>query len=373
MNIKTLLPALIIFSTEAVFSQEAGVYNWWNPANNDFPVIEGQAWTKETKDPFDRLPARSESTVRNAVWELSHNTAGLLIRFKTNSSQVIIRYQVSGELALPHMPSTGVSGVDLFALNSNNNWLWCAGKYTFGDTIQYRFTGLDTTGIAKNKSLEYWLYLPLYNSVRWLEIAVQPMSLFMPLPVRTEKPIVVYGTSIAQGCCASRPGMAWTSIVGRKSGTPLINLGFSGNGKLEKEIIDLLSEVNAKLYVLDCLPNLTAPNTSPQETKKRIIASVNQLRQKRKGIPILLVEHGGYTDGLINKGRREAYTAINQVMKKAFEELKANGLKNIFLLTKQEINLDIDCMVDGTHPTDYGMLLYAKAYEKKIREILQIF
>ena len=84
-------------------------------------------------------------------------------------------------------------------------------------------------------------------------------------------PIVVYGTSIAQGGCASRPGLAWTNILGRKLDRPVINLAFSGNGKLEKELIELLSEIDASLYVLDCLPNLTSPEYySTGELKKRI-------------------------------------------------------------------------------------------------------
>ena len=29
-----------------------------------------------------------------------------------------------------------------------------------------------------------------------------------------------------------------------------------------------------------------------------------------------------------------------------------------------------DGMVDGTHPTDYGMCAYADAYEKVIRKVL---
>ncbi len=370
MNTKISLLVLLTFFKSAAFSQEATSYTWWNPAKNNVAVIEGQAWPKEIKDPYDRLPARAEKNVREAVWNLSHNAAGLLIRFKTNTPEIIIRYKVAGEFSFPHMPATGVSGVDLYAVNSDGNWLWCAGRYSFGDTVQYHFSGLDTNGSYHNKGREYWLYLPLYNTVRWLEIGVSTGVTFTALPAREEKPIVVYGTSIAQGGCASRPGMAWTSILERKLARPLINLGFSGNGRLEKELIDLLAEIDAKIYVLDCLPNLTALDMPPEETKRRIIASVTLLQQRRSGVPILLVEHGGYTDGLINQGRREYYTDVNRLMKQAFTELQSKGIKNIFLLTKEEINLDIDCMVDGTHPTDAGMLRYAEAYERKIRKIL---
>jgi GDSL-like Lipase/Acylhydrolase family len=109
----------------------------------------------------------------------------------------------------------------------------------------------------------------LYNSVQWMEIGIQEGTLFNPLPTRKEKPIVVYGTSIAQGGCASRPGMAWPAILGRKLDRPLINLGFSGNGRLEKEVIDLMIEIDAKLFVLDCLPNLDASDVTKSNSLDR--------------------------------------------------------------------------------------------------------
>ena len=361
------MTALLIFiQCLAGFSQPPTAYKWWDPAKNAFCAIEGQAWSKEVKDPYDRLPARAETKVRKPVWDLSHNSAGLVIRFRASTAEIIIRYKVAGDVTLPIMPATGMSGVDLYAINSDGEWLWCSAKYVFGDTIQYHFSGLDANDPYHTNGREYRLYLPLYNTVRWMEIGVPQGTIFTPLPARIEKPIVVYGTSIAQGGCASRPGMAWTSILGRKSGRPVINLGFRGNGKLEEELIDLLAEIDAKIYILDCLPNMTASD----ETKKRITGSVSQLQQKRPGIPILLVEHAGYSDGLINTANRKNYTDLNKVMKQAFEELTSKGVKNIFLLTMEEINLDIDCTVDGVHPSDLGMLRYADAYEKEIRLIL---
>jgi hypothetical protein len=41
------------------------------------------------------------------------------------------------------------------------------------------------------------------------------------------------------------------------------------------------------------------------------------------------------------------------------------------LLTKNEIGQDIESTVDGTHPNDIGMMHYADAYEKKIRNIFK--
>jgi lysophospholipase L1-like esterase len=352
-------------------AQTAPEYAWWDPAQNAFPTLEGQAWPAAVRLPYDRLPATAEKTVRPEVWNLSRQSAGLLIRFRASTDQVIVRYAVEGRHALPHMPATGVSGVDLYAVNTDGASLWCAGKYSFGDTITYRFTGLQPNDAYHRKGREYRLYLPLYNAVKWLQIGVPTGASFTPLPVRADKPIVVYGTSIAQGACASRPGMAWTAIVGRQLDRPLINLGFSGNGRLEKEVVGLLAGIDAGLYVLDCLPNLVATvGIAPEEIKGRILESVKLLRQKRPAVPILLVEHAGYTEALINPERRKLYQEANALLKAAFAGLKSEGVGQLYLLPMSEINLSPDATVDGTHPSDVGMQQYAMAYERSIRAIL---
>ncbi len=355
----------------AALAQTTPEYAWWNPAQSDFPAIEGQAWPKEVQQPYDRLPATAEKTVRKEVWALSRQSAGLLIRFRASTDQVVVRYAVEGRHALPHMPATGVSGVDLYAVNTDGAYLWCAGKYSFGDTIQYRFTDLQPNDGYHQKGREYRLYLPLYNAVKWLQIGVPKGAGFTPLPVRVDKPIVVYGTSIAQGACASRPGMAWPAILGRQLDRPLINLGFSGNGRLEKEVVSLLTGIDAKLYVLDCLPNLVATvGIAPEEIAARILESVKILRQKRPATPILLVEHAGYAEGRINPERRKLYQEVNTLLKGAFARLKTEGVGQLYLLPMSEINLSLDATVDGTHPSDVGMQQYAAACEKSIRTIL---
>lgn len=369
---KVFIVVVLSLFSYSTYSQDVTM-KWWNPANNEFSVIEGQAWGSEVKGDYNRLPIRADENVRETVLNLATQSAGLMIRFRTNSNDINIRYQVGNreDFALNHMPATGVSGVDLYASDSDGNELWSAGTRSFGDTVTYKFNNLVSNDRYHKLGNEYRLYLPLYNKVDWLEIGVAEDANFEALPVRKEKPIVVYGTSIAQGACASRPGMAWTGILGRNMDRPLINLGFSGNGLLDIPIIDLISEIDAKIYVLDCLPNLIGMDVRDDVLQKRIVDAIVRLREKQPDKPILLVDHAGYTDGSTKPKRIESYERVNNIQAEAFYELKLKGLDKLYYLTLEEINLGQDDMVDGVHPNDLGMQHYAESYEKKLRSILK--
>jgi lysophospholipase L1-like esterase len=226
-------------------------------------------------------------------------------------------------------------------------------------------------GLAKGKK-QYQVLFPLYNNIKNLRIGALKKTSFKTLPLRRENPIVTYGTSIMQGACASRPGMAWTNILSRKLDHPVVNLGFSGNGRLEPEVIDLVNEIDGLIFVLDCLPNLSPNEThTEEEIKKRIRTSVETIQEKHPRAPILLVQHAGYSDGLVDSSRKAVYETLNKWMLEVFLELQRATYRNLHMLTKKDINLSNDAFVDGTHPTDLGMLQYAEAYEKKLRDIMK--
>ncbi len=363
---------LLLFSILALESNAQDL-KWWNPAEHEFPVIEGQAWGVEVKRPYQRLPKKAENVVPSSVWSNGTNSAGLVIRFRSSSPNIHIRYTTfdPNGRALNHMPATGVSGVDLYTISSDGEEFWCAARRSFGDTILYKYDGLRPNDRYHEFGREYRLYLPLYNEVKDLEIGVGQDTYFEALPIRMEKPIVVYGTSIAHGACASRPGMAWTNILGRKMDRPLINLGFSGSGRLDELVIDLLTEIEAKVFVLDCLPNLVGSQYTTDILSKKISFAVKKLKAKRPDTPILLVAHAGYTDGFTAPKRAESYQRVNNVQETVFKELVDEGITGLHYLSKEGIGLNLDAMVDGTHPTDLGMQQYADAYETSLRRILK--
>ncbi|MCR5181350.1 MAG: SGNH/GDSL hydrolase family protein [Bacteroidaceae bacterium] len=341
---------------------------WYNPLQQEMSVIQGRWWNEELRDSYHRLPDRAKATVRPAVWNLSRQSAGLSIRFHTNAPSIKVRYQVKGGLNMFHMPTTGVSGLDLYATDIQGRLRWCASKFnlSFKDTINYEFKDI-TYFTGETEGYDFELFLPLYNEVSWLEIGITESHSFRFRPTSAEAPIVVYGTSIAQGACASRTGMAWTNIVKRESRLPLINLGFSGNGLIEEEIFQLLAEIEARLFIIDCLPNMATERT--EMIYDRMIKGIHILREHSKA-PILLVEHN-YANGESSQQSRDWYQNSNAEQRRAFETLQAEGVTNLYYLSHEELNFSQDTMVEGIHPNDIGMRTYADAYLRKLREIFR--
>lgn len=149
-----------------------------------------------------------------------------------------------------------------------------------------------------------------------------------------------------------------------------MNLGFSGNGLLEKELIQFMAEYKASLFDLDCLPNLVpGKGLSDEDILNRLRYAVQYLRQKHPNTPILLTDHAGYSDGDVNSARKKIYENLNLLLVEEYRNMKEGGISLLFHLEKDRIGLAEEYFVDGTHPTDGGMLNDAEAYSQKIREI----
>jgi hypothetical protein len=326
--------------------------------------VEGQGWS-DTKAPFDRLPAKAEKVVRPPVWGLSRNSTGLCVRFVTDATTLHARWTLTGKnLALPHMPATGVSGLDLYAKTDAGKWQWVAnGRPTAQTNTVPLVSGLSTG------PREFLLYLPLYNGVSSVEIGLPKATKLMKAddrPAGRSKPVVFYGTSITQGGCASRPGMVHTAILGRRFEVPVINLGFSGSGTLDPEMAPLLGEIDAAVYVLDCLPNLDAKRVA-----ERTVPFVTALRKARPDTPILLVEDRFYTNAPLLPGQRRHNVANHAALKKAFEDLTAAGVKHLHYLPGDKLlGDDGEGTVDGSHPTDLGFLRQADAFAEALAPLL---
>lgn len=326
--------------------------------------VEGQGFT-DVKSPFDRLPAKAEGKVTSSVWGLSHHSAGLAVRFVTDAQTIHGRWTLtSANLAMPHMPATGVSGLDLYVKESSGNWRWLAVGQPKAQTNSVALT----SGLPAGER-EFLLYLPLYNGVSSVELGIAKDAFLAqaePRPEMQRKPLLFYGTSITQGGCASRPGMVHTAILGRRMNYPVINLGFSGSGRMEPAMADLISEIDAAVYVLDCLPNMNA-----QEVQERLIPFVKKLRAVRPEAPILLVEDRTYANSFLVSNSANRNKTSREALQAAYRTLKSEGTTNLgYLAGDTLLGADGEDTVDGSHPTDLGFLRQADALQPAIAKLL---
>ena len=157
--------------------------------------VEGKGW-EETEAYYDRLPAKAKGVVRDPVWNLSRHSAGICFHFETDATEISARWVLrSSNLAMPHMPATGVSGLDLYTRGDDGRWHWVGvGRPESGPKVQAKLASGLKPGYRA-----YRVYLPLYNGVTSVEVGVDPKARFQPVPPRTERPIVFYGTSSVQG------------------------------------------------------------------------------------------------------------------------------------------------------------------------------
>lgn len=327
--------------------------------------VEGRGWD-DVESYYDRLPAKAHGMVRPAVWDrLSHHSSGMCVRFVTDAPAISARWRLRfPDLALPHMPATGVSGLDLYTRADKLLWRWAGvGKPERQNNDSCLVTGLDPG------RREYMLYLPLYNGVERVAVGVDKNAFIAPAPPRRasrRRPICFYGTSITQGGCASRPGMAYPAIIGRRLDWPFINLGFSGNGKAEPEMAELLAELDPALYVLDCLTNM-----DEESVAERIEFMVKTLRAGHPLTPIVIVECVRRTNEGVVAEKRNIASVRTLAMHEAFDRLIAQGVERLYVVREERLTgSDGEGTVDSMHATDLGFSRMADALTPVLNALL---
>lgn len=347
------LLAMCSLHAGSAFAQEL---RWHDAATLE---VEGNGWLGSAS-PFVRLPDSAREKVSEAVWNLSKNSAGIAVRFVTDADTVRVRWSLTSEsLDMPHMPATGVSGVDLYIRLSNGGWRFIGNGRPLkveGNLATFTFSD----GPAGRR--ECLLYLPLYNGTKSLEIGVSSNAYLdapSPRPEKLRKPVLVYGTSIAQGGCASRPGMAWTAILGRLLDRPVINLGFSGSGTMEHPVGEVLAELDPAIYVIDCIWNISAGR---EEFQERITRLVRAIRAKHPDTPILFVGQSHI--------RPEAHpTDRTRWQEEGVKNLRKLGVKGLSTVPGAIlIGDDAEGTVDGVHMSDLGMERQARGLFPAVRK-----
>jgi len=337
---------------------------WFTPKEAPFKLA-GFAWFAKEQI-YRRLPAKPASPLPQAVDSLANCTAGGQIRFQTDSKRVSVRVRLSGPANMCHMPSTGQCGFDCY-IGPPRAQRYCGTAKYDHTQLSYECTLFER---ARTEMCNVTLNFPLYQGVEEVSVGLEPGSAVEPpLPFRGDGCVVAYGTSITQGGCACRPGMAYTNILSRRLNIEFVNLGFSGSGRGEPEVARTIAEVaNPACFILDYEANAGGEvlfNTLPE--------FIRILRAAHRRVPILVVSRIAFAWDAYDEGALRDRIRRRDFQRETVEDLRSKGDRQIFFHDGSEmLGADFDeCTVDGVHPTDLGFIRMATALEPVVESILR--
>ncbi len=335
---------------------------WYNPKEAPFQ-LEGFEWIS-SDTVYRRLPVNPQWEITKSVEGLANHTAGGQVRFKTNSKRILIKVELREKSGMYHMPATGQSGFDLYIeLDGENRYIKTT-RFPV-DSIRYK---VELYNSGKSTMHAFTLNFPLYNGVNALEIGIdEGAKIEPPNPFKTEGKFVIYGTSITQGGCVCRPGMAYSNIMSRALDAGFINLGFSGSGKGEPALAHLINQISdVRFIILDYEANASSTITNTLEN------FIDIIREKQPGTPILIMSKIRYAREQKGTDSYERLISNRDFQLNLVQKKKSEGDKNIYFLDGSKVlgNKYYECTVDGVHPSDLGAQIIADEMTKAIREIL---
>ncbi|MEA4975013.1 MAG: family 20 glycosylhydrolase [Paludibacter sp.] len=314
----------------------------------------------DTKNIYHRIDTAAYHKMPQKVKSLFTNSAGIAIAFTTNSSSIAAKWSVKSGKGLPNVADINSMGLDLY-IKKDGTWRYAGiGRPEGSYSEQIIATNMDT---LKKECL---LYLPTYDEITSLEIGVDKSSFIKPSATPFEGKYVIYGSSITQGASASRPGLAYPARMARATGLNFINLGLSGNGKMEAPVIQMLGDINCDAYIMDCISN-----PSPEEIMERAPFAIRYLREKHPETPIIFIQSVVREKGLFDEKVRLKCKQQNEAIERVFNDLQKEQIPHFYLIKENNfLGTDNEGTIDGVHPNDIGFDRMIKVIQPAILSIL---
>ena len=339
----------------------------WFSADDEPMRLTGFYFRKKG-EAFRRFPL--DEKLPPAVNGLSWHTAGGQLSFMSDTKVVRIKVTLGHESLMDHCTKIGSSGFDIYMGKPGEKQYFCGSSRIKVHNDSYE---VDMFRSEHAEMREFTLNFPLYCGIDSFEIGFsEDAAVKAPSPWKDDAPVVVYGTSITQGGCANRPGMAYTNILSRRFNRPFLNYGFSGSGRGEPYVFEQLAKIeNPAMFILDYEAN--AHKEGIFNTLKN---GIDILREKHPEVPIMVVSQFHFNREYIITGSVTARVKDAEDTWR-FERAEVNrrrraGDKNICFVYGGWKNEEdwTEFTVDGIHATDLGFYMFAKMITPKIAKVL---
>lgn len=338
--------------------------------------IINHAFAGETERTYARLPRYVKDSIPEGreLWDRQQCSSGIGVRFATNSTRIGCKYTLYWDTHMIHMADTGLKGTDLYILEGDSVWRHVNTNrpYVKKDENGNKTKLVESTYVSNldGKMHEYVIYFPLYDGIEDFSVKVDSgvvITKGSPEVINANRRIVAYGTSILQGGCASRTGMAATNIISRELNCEVVNLGFSGEGKQDTYIARAMATIpDVDVFLLDPVPNCTEMMCDTLTYN-----FVKTLRALRPDVPIVMLEGPIYPYARYDSFFGKYLPKKNNAFRRNYERLKAENPNNLYYVTSEGLDgPEDDGTVDGIHLTDLGFLHYANKMIPILRPLL---
>ena len=335
---------------------------WQRPERAPFRLA-GFPWFEHDRV-FRRLPLVPPGELPESVDVLANCTAGGQIAFQSDAKHLAIRVDLAGPADMDHMPATGQCGFDLYTGPPFRQ------RFHSVSRSDHRQATYESLLFEHPKAMmrDFTLNFPLYQGVKRVQIGLTPEArIAPPAPYAATGRIVVYGTSITQGGCASRPGMAYTNILSRALNAEVVNLGFSGSGKGEPVVARTIAQIaNPGLFVLDYQANQTF-----EGLRETLPEFVEILRDQHEKVPVLVVSRIAFARDITHAGALSERERSRDMQARLVATMREKGDQHLHFFDGSDmLGDDFDeCTVDGVHLTDLGFLRVARGLEEVVRRL----
>lgn len=307
---------------------------------------------------FYRMPEDFAATFNDGIVSLNRCTSGGRLRFQTNSPFVAVSIQLSRHEIMRHMAPSGSAGFDLYV----DGRFYRAYLPSASDMLK-DYDRIEHIGNGEEH--EIMIHFPLYNRVDHIYVGLwEGATVSAPTPYAVERPVVFYGSSITQGGCVSRPGLAYPAYISRWLDCDYINLGFSGNAKGELSMAEYIASLDPSVFVMDYDHN--APTY--EHLERTHYAFYERFRALRPDTPVVMVSAPDVRWNAKLYQRRD-------LIRRNYEAAVAAGDTRVFFVEGEFLMGGDDwdsCTVDGTHPNDLGHYLMARGIAPAVKKALSM-
>ncbi len=338
----------------------------WDDYLPEALTLEGFPWWSENEATYCRLPKRILPDVGPGLQGLSFCNAGGVIRFVTDSAELKISGNYYPFGMMPHMPLTGQAGFDVMVHEGGKDRFLSNLHGEPQDFQEQNFSfsySCPLTGALR----EYRIYMPLYAGVEKLVVSLnQGARVEQAPPRKVMKPILIYGSSITQGGCASRPSNCHGALLSSWLDAECINMGFSGNAKGERILAEEFAELDLSCFLMDYDFNADTVEDL-METHEPFFEI---LRKKNPDLPVVFISRPLGNSEVVAEAQKR-----RSVILRTYENAQNAGDEKVFFVDGMSVFEQVEReapTVDRVHPTDFGFYLMAQGILPTLRRALKL-